>query len=241
MKIKDWMPLFSQMVWPVILIVALMIFWPEVSELYGLMRKAVFVEGRSFKAANLFEIGEKVDATKIKAGTSTGLTIEAIKGDYYSAIKGSGEYLERLKEAVHSIPNRRFEVLKIRDGVRYSRFHLGEYIADLGIQYIVFQRQDEFDGWIDSGLFLAQLPQPRTLSGEFRDLGFTYRELQRQLTGIRHQTVHANASAIDVLKMMQSENVENLAVVDENSEFLFMLSREEVIGSLVAALVLLPQ
>jgi hypothetical protein len=236
MALDAWVPLFAKLVWPAVIVGVGTVYHAEAGRLVGNFNNAIEA-GRSVKVVDLFEIGagtpigEVVEATAKDVGKEIDLSVNAIGGYDAFVDKGSGQFLYELQERLRQSPGQTIEVLGLRDGYRYSTKLLHSYVESLGIRYVVFQEGDRFVGWIDAGLFNSQLPPPE------RDEQWDYSQLLGALVGRHEQFVPAETSALDVLRIMEQEKLESIAVV-ENGAFKSMVSREAILAKLLTATIL---
>ena len=228
---KEWVPLFSQLVWPAFLIGLLVVFWKDAGGVIKRIEEAI-VEGRSVQVGEWLKIGERTaigelaSAGAAEIGEDVDLSVDAVGGYQDFVEKSSFEVLERLKSKLHQTPTQRIDVMLITSGRIYSTKLLSSYIASLGIRFVVFQDAGRFDGWMGAGLFNSQLPT--------QDDQWPYDRLRSELIGVSDASVSPAASAIDVLKAMDAAKVENMAVVD-NGRFKFIANRESIIAKLLTA------
>ena len=92
----------------------------------------------------------------------------------------------------------KINALLVTDDIRnYSIKLLKAYVATLGLRYVVFQQNNKFTGWMNSGPFVAQLPaDPEDkMTIPFANLA--------DLKGINKHSVKPGASAKEVLEKMQ--------------------------------------
>lgn len=235
---KDWIPLFSKLVWPVVILLALIVFNKQVGEVYSEVVRAI-KEGRGVKIGGFIELSERAKATNIQDLIGARLTVDAVRGPSTEVVKGSMELLDRLKTQLPDFPNQRIDVMKIIDGPRYSAKVIEQYITNLGVRYIVFEQQGKFDGWIDAGVFLAQLTaEDRQRSPGGREFPYEYRQIKSITTGVTTDSVPPNASAKSILERMQEKHVDRVAVVSEDKKFKFIVERGDILGKLMTSLLL---
>lgn len=228
---KDWVPLFSQLVWPLFILVLLWSFSDQVKGLLGRVDQAIG-EGRAVAVGDWLKIGEKTSIADLSSqraadvGGDIDLSMESVGGYQDFVEKSSYGVLERLRTQLHDAPTQRIDVLLVTAGKKYSTKLLSSYVSTLGIRFIVFQQQKQFDGWMDAGLFNSQLPT--------RDSAWTYQKLHEELIGIRRDSVLPSASAVEVLKAIDQSNSENIAVVDDG-RFRFIANRGNILSKLLTA------
>lgn len=231
--IAAWVPFFSKLVWPVLIVGLVIAFRGEAGALIKRIEEAIG-EGRAVEVWDLFKIGERTSIAalaEVKAadvGRGIDLSVDRVGGFEEVVMKGSGALLDQLKRKLQEQPGARIDVMMVTSDQRYSTRLLGNYITSLGIRFVVFQEDGRFAGWIDAGLFNSQLP-----AGD-RDRIVTYPDLRGQILGISQDAVAPGASALEVLKAMEQARSENIAVVDDGT-FKFMVSRESIIAKLLTA------
>ena len=231
--ISAWVPFFSKLVWPVLIVGMVIAFRGEAAALIKRVEEAIG-EGRAVEVWDLFKIGERTSIgtlAEVKAtdvGSGIDLSVDRVGGFEEVVRKGSSRLLDQLKRKLQESPGARIDVMMVTSDQRYSTKLLGNYITSLGIRFVVFQEEGRFAGWIDAGLFNSQLP-----SGE-RDRIVTYPDLRQKILGISQDSVPPDTSALEVLKAMEASRSESIAVV-EGKDFKFMVSRESIIAKLLTA------
>ena len=231
-QLKDWIPFFSGLIWPVFIIIVLLVFKEQVTNVFTRIESAIG-EGRSVEVGEWLKIGEKTSIAELSSkrasevGQNIDISIESVGGYQEFVEKGSYVVLERLREQLRNSPTQRIDVLLVTSNKQYSTKLLSSYITTLGIRFVVFQNQNQFDGWIDSGLFNSQLPTNQ-------DDSKSYEQLRSEILGIRQNKVSPSDSAVEVLKAMDQANTENIAVV-ENNQFRFIANRENILSKLITA------
>lgn len=230
-EIKDWIPLFSKLVWPLFISLLILLFNDQVRGAFSQVIEAV-AEGRSVQVGDWLKIGEKTSIAELSAkkgseiGQSLDISVESVGGYQEFVEKSSYSVLERIQSQLRESPGRRIDVLAVTSSKRYSSELLKSYITTLGIRFVVFQKNGEFDGWLEAGLFNSQLPG--------RDQLLSYATLRDHLLGVRTESVPSASSAIEVLKAMENVNAENIAVVD-GGQFRFIADRGSILSKLMTA------
>jgi len=230
-QLRDWIPFFSELVWPLFLIGLLVIFRDQVLKIFARIEQAIS-EGRSVQVGDWLKIGEKISIAELSSrrafevGEKIDLSMESIGGYRDFVEKSSYAVLEKLREQLRRSPTQRIDVLLITANRQYSTKLLSSYITTLGIRFVVFEDNGRFQGWIDAGLFNSQLPT--------QDETWPYSRLWSELIGIRQDSVAPVTSAIDVLKAMDMANTENMAVV-EKERFRFIANRENILSKLLTS------
>jgi hypothetical protein len=144
--------------------------------------------------------------------------------------KGSRSALAKLQDELESSPNKTINTLLVTDEIRsYSVKLLKEYVGTLGLRYVVFQQNNKFAGWMNSGPFVAQLPSNPAII-PFATL--------TNMKGISKHSVKPGESAKDVLAKMQELHFDSIPVVDENMRWQFFANRGEVLAHLMSSLIL---
>ena len=185
-SIKDWIPLVNKLVWPVFIILILLVFQSQVREIYKVLLEDMKA-GRSIKVGGFLELGELARDTQISQLSFDNISIEAVGGSEGVVRKGSISYLERLQEDLRLNPSRKIDTLLIIDDISYSPELIRKYIGTLGLRFVVFQKANRFDGWINSATFVAQLSVQEGM--------LSYSDLRRAIIGIREESVQSSATA----------------------------------------------
>ena len=230
-EIKDWIPLFSKLVWPLFIALILILFR---NHMISIIRKIIQAigEGRSVEFGDWFKIGEKTSIAELSAkkasdvGDELDISVESVGGFEEYVEKSSESLLTRLRQKLRNSPTQRIDVLLVVSGKSYSTKLLSSYISTLAIRFVVFQKENQFDGWMDAGLFNSQLST--------KDEQLTYDGIRAKLIGIRYETASPSDSSIDVLKAMDKANIENIAVVD-STRFRFIAERGSILSKLITA------
>ena len=228
-SINDWIPLLTKLVWPFIILVALIVFSKQVSEIYSVVMKSI-KEGRNVEIGGFLKLGETASTMEISAISQENISIDKIGGGGGVVRKGSADQLTRLQKELEENPTKTINTMIINNNILYSVDLLKQYVSTLGLKYVVFQQNGIFDGWIMSGAFVAQLPST--------DITINYDELKSKTIGIRDQTVKPTDNAKKVLWKMQDLHMESLPVVDENGRWLFFTNRGEILSSLMTTIML---
>lgn len=225
---KDWIPLINKLVWPVIIGIMLLIFHSEVSVMYDLTVNRI-KSGGSIEIG-FFKLGDIATNTEIKDLSDANLSIEGFSGSGGVARKESRSALLKLQDELENSPNKTINTLLVTDEIRnYSVKLLKEYIATLGLRYVLFQQNNKFSGWMNSGPFVAQLSS---------DPDIIRFAILTDMKGISKHFVKPGASAKDVLEKMQDLHIDSIPVVDENMRWQFFINRGEVLTHLMSSLIL---
>jgi len=225
---SDWVPLLTKLVWPVLIIVGLIVFNKQVSEVYTVVMKSV-KEGRSVEFGGFLKLGEAANNVEIGDISQAEISIESIGGSGGVVRKGSVSQLENIQREINENPNKAINTLLLLDNITYSTQLIKDYVSTLGLKYAVFLKNGKFDGWMNTSTLVAQLPE----GDEIRN----YNNL-KNLVGIRQQKVAPTESAKQVLSKMQELHMESLPVVDENDRWLFFANQGEILSRLMTTLML---
>lgn len=225
---SDWVPLLTKLVWPVLIIVGIIVFNKQVSEVYTVVMKSV-KEGRSVEFGGFLKLGEAANNVEIGDISQAEISIESIGGSGGVVRKGSVSQLENIQREINENPNKAINTLLLLDNITYSTQLIKDYVSTLGLKYAVFLKNGKFDGWMNTSTLVAQLPE----GDEIRN----YNNL-KNLVGIRQQKVAPTESAKQVLSKMQELHMESLPVVDENDRWLFFANQGEILSRLMTTLML---
>lgn len=238
--IKDFLPLVEKIIWPVFIVIMIFSFSGEAKDLYAILKKRLS-EGASVKIGGFFELGEKASETEIGQLGFANLRIEAIGGPAEAVSKESFGALDRLRQEIKAAPNRRIDALRVDDRKIYSTTLLKDYVGTLGVRFIVFEAGENFDGWMDAGIFVSQLAllRPGASPGELAQANLSYAEIRGQMAGISKESALPSDSAKQVLQKMQKLHLENLPIVKDN-RFVFFANRGEILSSLMTSYILEP-
>lgn len=224
--IRDWIPLLQKLIWPLFIVILLFAFSKQLNELYRMATE----EGRSVEIAGWFKIGERVQNTEINSFASKDLSLEAVEGDEIMVEKGSAHKLQQLQEKLRTKEIKSIDILKITSEKAYYRKLLLKYVSSLGIKHIVFVRDGRYDGWMTASIFSGQL-----LTGT-REV-FEYDDLRAFLAGIKTLSVEPAANTLDVLRLMEDSDEDNIAVV-ENEQFHYIINKQDILTTLVSGAIL---
>jgi hypothetical protein len=227
--IKDWIPLVNKLVWPICIVLLLLVFQSQVREIYKVLLDAMKA-GRSIKVGGFLELGELAKDTQISQLSFDNISIEAVGGSEGVVRKGSVSYLEKLQEELRMNPARKIDTLLITDDISYSTDLIRKYIGTLGLRFVVFQRSDKFDGWINSTALVAQISGNEGI--------MSYSDLRSSVIGIRTEYVQSNATAKEVLQLMQELHVDSVPALDTNDRWLFFANREEILARLMTSILI---
>jgi hypothetical protein len=227
-RLSDWVPLLGKLVWPLFFVIALVLFNKEAKELYDVFLTGI-KSGRSVEIG-FIKLGEAADKTSIGELSAQSLPIKGIGGPAGVVRKGSELRLLELQKELEQNPSKAINTLLLPDNIVYSTDLLKQYVGTLGLKYVVFQRNEKFDGWISSGAFVAQLSEnSETLR---------YDSLKRRIVGISKQTVSDGDSVKQVLEQMQEMHMDSMPVVDQKGRWLFFANREEILARMMTDILL---
>lgn len=225
---KEWVPFYTKLVWPVFFTIAIFFTYDEVSRVVSASVNRIEAGG-GFKTP-WFELGQSAANTEISTLASSNLPIEALGGGSGVVRKSSENALRILQQQIEADPNRSIDTLLLTDGTQFSPDLIRRYVGTLGLRYVVFQQAGGFDGWMMASTLVAQLPDRDAVEV------ITYDNLKASLRGIRNVTVRSETSVTDVLSQMQTLHMEVLPVVDDD-RWLFFANRGEILSQMIAGLV----
>jgi CBS domain-containing protein len=228
---SDWIPLLTKLVWPLLIVLALIIFNKQVNEIYSVVMQGM-KEGRNVEIGGFLKLGEAASTTEISTFSSQEIPIESL-GEGGGAVvrKGDESHLSRLQNELMENPNKVINTLTIPDNIRrFSTDMIKKYISTLGLKYVVFLQGNKFDGWIMASNMAAQLPD--------YDATPEYFLLRSMFVGIKQDKVLPTESAKEVLSKMQKLHLESLPVVDEDGNWLFFVNQGEILSKLMTDIVL---
>jgi hypothetical protein len=196
-------------------IVVLWDLWPEVKQ----QLTSRPIDSLSVGAFSI-KLGEAVASFQ-----STNFTVNAVGGSADLLEKGSLQDLAQaeLQGTGH------FDLLGISAGHPYDGSLLLAYLSRLTPKSILFRNGDVLDAWIDAGPFAAQIRPHES---------YTYESLLASLRGLRKDSIQKAATARDALDAMQKLRLDHLPAVDQNRHFQFMLSRDDILATVVESVVL---
>ncbi len=227
-KLAEWTPLLSKLVWPFFIIIALIVFNKETKELYDILLTSI-KSGRSVEIGGFLKLGEAANKTKISELSTNNIPIKGIGGSAGVVRKGSKRYLYNLQKELKKTPSKSINTLLLQDNILYAPNLLKQYIATLGLKYVVFQRNKKFDGWISSSVFAAQLKDANVVR---------YEDLKQEIVGIRKETVDDDRTVTNVLKQMQELHIDSIPVVDKSGRWLFFANRGEILARMMTSIML---
>ena len=114
--INDWIPLLTKLVWPVIIIIMLIIFNKQVSELYTVVMKSI-KEGRNVEIGGFLKLGEAASTLEIGSISQEEISIATIGGGGGVVRKGSASELERIKEDLRENPSKTINTMWLRSTI----------------------------------------------------------------------------------------------------------------------------
>ena len=223
----SWVLLIRSLVWPITIFIILIAYHSHVSAILSAVGRAAGEEGREIRLAGWLEIGARAEATEVQSFRMNDVVMESVSGRDHMAVKGSAEALESIRERLRTSPSGNIEVLTVSDRMEYASGVMRDYVSTLGVRFMVFESSGKFEGWAHATVIAAQLePEDR----------YSYQNLKK-LPGFRSTSVHSEDSAKFVLEKMQKEGFDEVAVVDSDSHFQFMVSRTEILSRLLAPLI----
>jgi len=225
----DWLPLINKLVWPVFILVALLIFHRQVAEIYEVVVGGM-KEGRSVEIGGFLKLGDAATRTSIGDLAQTELSIAGVGGAGGVARKGGRSQLQDLQRELEANPQKTLNTLLLPDDLIFLSGLMKEYVSTLGLQFVVFQRDGRFDGWIRAGTFVAQLPE--------QEESLRYAELRDGMVGVSELSVRPEESAREVLARMQEWHLDSVPVVDADGQWLFFANRGEILSRLMSSLIL---
>jgi CBS domain-containing protein len=227
--LSNWIPLITKLVWPFFVVILLLIFNQQATEIYTVVLTSI-KSGRSVEIGSFLKLGEAATQTQIGDLSHNDLSIKGIGGPSGVVRKRSRSHLIRLQQELRDNPTKTINTLLLPDKITYSIALLKQYISTLGLQFIVFQRSGKFDGWISSSTFVAQLPEDEET--------VDYTKLLSEIIGINQQTVNPNDSAKEVLQKMQALHIDSIPVVNADRHWLFFANRGEILARLMTTIIL---
>lgn len=230
--IKDWIPFFSSLVTPILIILLIMWFRTDVADFIGIVKKAVGEQERSFEIGDWIKIGERARTTEISKLELGDISVSLAEYDDYEEWvieKGDESLIYKLKEESERHGGRPVDVMILKKGIRYSSIVLEKYVSLLGVKYVLFMGGGEFDSWIPSGLFMGQL-RSHSL--------YSYEDLKSEIIGLRKEHAYPSSTASDVLQRMQDSKTDHIAIVTKSGKYLYMVSKQDILAKLVSAMIL---
>ncbi len=190
--------------------------WPEVKQQ---------LQNRPIDKVGIGGFSIELGTETVASFQSTSLTVNAVGGTADLLEKGS---LQDLAQAQIQ-GSGHIDLLGVSAGHQYSGDLLLGYLSRLTPKYVIFRNGDVLEAWIDSGLFAAQV-RPHD--------SYSYDTLKSTIRGLRRDTIAKTATARDALDSMQKLHLDHLPAVDESNRFQFMLSRDDILATVVASVVL---
>lgn len=228
---KDWIPFFTALVTP--FFVLLLIFWfhGDVKDFLGIVKKAVGEEGRGVKVGDWLELGERAKATEIAKLGFGDISVSLPEGIQAEWIvdKGSMMLLEDLRRQSQKLGGRPVDAMVVKKGIIYAPRALEQYISRLGVRFVLYTRNGQFEHWVPAGLFVGQLNPERT---------YTYEELRNEIIGLRDEAALPTSKASEVLDLMQKEKTDYVAIVNKSGKYQYMVSKSDILTKLVAGMIL---
>lgn len=232
-SIRDWIPLLTKLVWPVITLFLLIVFNSEVRDIYNVVMSSMKA-GRSVEIGGFLKLGEAASELEIGNLSQANISIRGIGGSAGVARKGSSSDLRKLQRELEANPNKSINTLLLPDHTIFSVNLIKQYIGTLGLKFVVFQKSGKFNGWIHASTFVAQLPE----SNEQNDTHINFDNLRSNTIGISMQSVRPDGSAKEVLEKMSNLHIDSIPVVDANGQWQFFASREEILANLISTIIL---
>lgn len=227
--LTPWIPIIQQLIWPVFIVLILVVFRKQAEGLYNLVIDRVSAGG-SLKIGNWLEIGETIKTTEIQKFAKDDLTVEAFEGDEEMITKGGTAMLMELQDKLRNNVIKHIDVMAITNNLHYSKQMLLKYISVLGVKQVVFVKNGNFDGWMESSVFTGQIFNVHVDH-------FAYTELVDNLAGIEKTKVGPKEKTDEVLKLMRKEGLENIPVVD-GDKFKYFVNKSDILATLVSNAIL---
>ena len=203
-------------------------FYNQVRDIYDIVKKGV-ESGRSVEFGGFLKLGAAASTTTIETLSHAELSIKGVGGAGGVARKGSVSQLQALQRDLRNNPHKSINTLLLPDNVPFSVSLMKQYISTLGLRFVVYQKDDQFDGWISASSFVAQLPEDSDQ--------VAYADLRRLIIGIDTQIARPGDSAKAVLTQMQELHVDSIPVVDADHRWLFFANRGEILARLMTAII----
>lgn len=236
--LKDWIPVISKLVYPLIAAIFLLIYRSEISSFFESKIMQSEAEEVNIEALGFaFAIKQKAKQTTVtELGYSNlGLQTTAIS-DYHPNSTEEANMLvkkstdDQLKKLILQNKDKSaFETLVLESGRNFSTSLLKTYVNQLGIKTIVFVDNGRFEGLIDSKLLTSQLIQDDGI--------YSYDTLKGFVVGINKSWLKENNTVLEVLHVMNAKNLSELAIVSSNREISYIVQRESLIAKLVASII----
>lgn len=230
--VKDWVPFFSSLVTPVFVIILILWFRGDVADFIGIVKKAVGEQERSLEIGDWIKIGERARTTEISKLDLGDISVSLAEYDDYEEWvieKGDESLIYKLREESEKHGGRPVDVMILKEGIRYSSTVLEKYVSLLGVKYILFMGDGEFDSWIPSGLFMGQLRSHAL---------YSYEDLKSKIIGLRKEHAYPSSTASEVLQQMQDSRTDHIAIITKPGKYLYMVSKQDILAKLVSAMIL---
>jgi len=222
--LEPWIPLLQQLVWPIAIGIAVIIYKEQVD-----MVVQSVVEGRVVEVG-LFKLGEGLKKTEIRNIGAGDFSMTAVEGDEVMVEKGGYHQLEELQRRIDAGELGRVTTLLIVPGKRYVASMLLDYVSKLGVRHIIFKNDIGFDGSMEASVFSGQLLNMRE--------GTTlYYDDLRKFSGRATLSVQDTMKASQVLRAMKEARQDHIAVV-QGSEFRYMVSKQDILTSVISSMLL---
>lgn len=234
---KEWIPLISRLVWPVFIVLLLIVFHSEVRQFYNIVIDRV-EQGGEIRVGGFLELGELVNRTEISQLSFNNISVQAVGGAGGVIRKGGLSELEEIRRDLRENPSRTIDTLLITDGIRYSVRMLKQYVSTLGLKFVVFQKGDQFEGWINAGSFIAQLPSEEQITDNPEINIVSYEVLKRNIVGIRDNKVTPDTTVMEVLQKMRELHVDALPVVGDDGRWQFFTIRGDILSQLITSVLI---
>ncbi len=205
-----------------LIVVGMVVLWNLWPEMKRQLRTS------AIESVTLGVVSIKLGVDKVASFQSNNLTMEAVGGSSEILEKGS---LQDLTQAEIQGAGR-IDQVGVSNGRMYSGDLLLAYISRLAPKYVIFRNSNKLDAWIDAGIFAAQLNTHES---------YPYERLVLTIRGLRRESIPKTATARDALDAMQKLHMDHLPAVDDDHQFQFMLSRDEILSKVVTSVVLTPQ
>jgi|GEM_PF-4093230 len=236
-ELKDWIPLISKLVYPIIAVIILLIYRTEISDFYD---KKIMDENSDVKVAMAgfaIEIKQKAKQTTVDELGFSNLGLQAISDSEFHprseedandfVTKSTSNELKRLIS--ENTDKSVYKSLILVSGKQFSLKLLRSYINQLGVKYIVFVENGEYAGLIESKLFINQFTEFNAIR--------SFNDLLNEIVGINTTSLSDRSTVLDILEIMNNNNLSQLAIIDQQQKLSYIVEREAIISRLVATII----
>ena len=125
--ISHWIPLINKLVWPFFIVMVMLVFNQQVSDIYNMVLESI-KSGRSVEIGGFLKLGEAANQTQIGDLSYEDISIKGIGGPAGVVRKSTSSHLIKLQQELRDNPLKIINTLLLPNRITYSVDLLRQYL-----------------------------------------------------------------------------------------------------------------